>query len=213
VTAPARRTVLPDLPLGAAALTRALANRGADASSDYDLSPEVLRTLPATRQLKPAAVLVPVVEREFGLSLILTRRSARLKHHPGQIAFPGGRMDSTDPSRWHAALREAQEEIALDPGFVTPLGVLDRHETVTAYDVEPHVGLISDGFAVKPSEDEVAEVFEVPLAEVLNPARFQVHTRNWQGRTRQYYAVPHGPYYIWGATARMLKGLSDRVHR
>ena len=103
--------------------------------------------------------------------------------------------------------------MALDPGLVTPLGVLDRHETVTSYDVEPHVGLIRDGFTVTPQEAEVAEVFEVPLDYVTDPARFQIHTRLWQGRPREYYAVPFGPYYIWGATARMLKGLSARLHR
>ncbi|NNU79281.1 CoA pyrophosphatase [Halovulum dunhuangense] len=192
-------------------LSRALDAPRPGASSDYDLNPEIRAHLPEGRSLRPAAVLVPVVERPAGLSVLLTRRSVRLRHHPGQIAFPGGRMDPGDASRWHAALREAREEIGLAPELVAPLGRLDRHETVTAFDVEPHVGLVRGDFVVTPCEDEVAEVFEVPLAFVLNPAHFQTHSRIWQGTPRQYWAVPYGPYYIWGATARMLKGLSERV--
>lgn len=192
-------------------LTRALAAPGPERSSDYDLNPEVWAALPAGRKLKPAAVLVPIVERDSGLQVVLTRRSRRLKHHPGQIAFPGGRVDDDDASHWAAALREAEEEIALAPGVVSPLGTLDRHETVTGYDVEPHVGLIEGPTRFRPAEAEVAEVFEVPLWFLLDPANYQTHTRRWNGMDRRYYAVPWGPYYIWGATARMLKGLSDRV--
>ena len=185
--------------------------RPAQASSDYDMNPEVRAHLPQGRKLREAAVLVPLVERPGGLTVLLTRRSTRLRHHPGQIAFPGGKRDTGDPSLWATALREAEEEIGLAPTHVAPMGVLDRHETVTSFDVEPHVGLVTGAFSVTPCEHEVAEVFEVPLAFLLEPAHYQTHGRIWQGHQRQYFAVPYGPYYIWGATARILKGLADRV--
>ncbi|WP_308860723.1 CoA pyrophosphatase [Oceanibium sediminis] len=192
-------------------LSRALAAPGLEKSSDYDLNPEIWAGLPPVRKLKPAAVLVPLLQRDSGLQVVLTRRSRRLKHHPGQIAFPGGRVDPDDATRWDAALREAEEEIALPRDVVSPLGVLNRHETVTGFDVEPHIGLIEGPADFHPAEAEVAEVFEVPLWFLLDPAHYQTHTRRWNGIDRRYYAVPWGPYYIWGATARMLKGLSDRV--
>ncbi len=191
-------------------LSRALL-QPAQASSDFDLNPEVRAVLPATRALREAAVLVPLVERSAGLTVLLTRRSTRLRHHAGQIAFPGGKRDNDDPSLWATALREAEEEIGLSPSHVAPMGVLDRHETVTSFDVEPHVGLVSGAFSVSACEDEVAEIFEVPLAFLLEPGNYQTHGRIWQGHHRQYFAVPYGPYYIWGATARILKGLADRV--
>ncbi|MSU89535.1 CoA pyrophosphatase [Rhodobacteraceae bacterium 2CG4] len=180
-------------------------------SSDFDLAPDIRTALPPGRKLKPAAVLIALVERDDGPHVLLTRRSRRLKAHPGQIAFPGGRVDAGDASSWHAALREAQEEIGLEPALVAPLGAMPRHETVTGFDVEPHVGRVAPGFSVRAAEAEVAEVFEVPLAFLLDPVNYQVHERDWNGRRRRYYAVPWGPYYIWGATARILKALSDRV--
>ena len=185
----------------------------AQASSDHDLNPEVRASLPAARRLREAAVLVPLVERPNGVTVLLTRRSTQLRHHPGQIAFPGGKRDPHDPSLWATALRESHEEIGLDPAHVAPMGTLDRHETVTRFDVTPHVGLITEAFDVRPCEAEVAEVFEVPLAFLLDPRRYQTHSRMWMGVQRQYFAVPYGPYYIWGATARILKGLADRMRR
>ncbi|MHA3978237.1 CoA pyrophosphatase [Halovulum sp. GXIMD14794] len=193
-------------------LERALRGPWPGDSSDFDLAPDVKAALPPNRKLKPAAVLIALVERPDGPGVLLTRRSRRLKAHPGQIAFPGGRVDDDDANNWAAALREAEEEIGLDPTLVTSLGVMPRHETVTGFDVEPHVGRVAPGFAVRAAEAEVAEVFEVPLAFLLDPSNFQVHERDWQGRKRAYYAVPYGPYYIWGATARILKTLSDRVN-
>lgn len=192
-------------------LTRALAAEAVP-SSDYDLAPEVLALLPSDRRLRPAAVLVPLVARAGGgLSVILTRRSTRLRHHPGQIAFPGGKLERGEDF-WTAALREAHEEIGLTPDLVArSLGTLPRHETVTSFTVEPHVALIEQSFAPLPCEDEVAEVFEVPLGFLMEPAHYQTHARVWRGIERQYYAVPYGPYYIWGATARILKGLADRM--
>ena len=179
------------------------------ASSDYDLNPGMRR--PAGRPLRAASVLVPLVERGTGLSLILTRRAALLKHHPGQVAFPGGKQEPGDPTPLAAALREAEEEIGLDAASVEPLGALDPHETVTDFLVTPFVGVVPAGFRPRPDPAEVEEVFEVPLAFALDPANLQVHGRRWQGVLRHYYVIPYGPHYIWGATARMLKTFADRM--
>ena len=178
-------------------------------SSDYDLNPGVRRL--ASRPLRPASVLVPLIERGGGLTLILTRRAALLRHHPGQVSFPGGKQEPTDATPLDAALREAEEEIGLRAGQVDVLGALDRHETVTDFAVTPYVGLVDAGFLPRIDRAEVDEVFEVPLAFVLDPANLQVHRRKWQGMERRYYVIPYGPHYSWGATARMLKTLSDRM--
>ncbi len=178
-------------------------------SSDYDLNPGV-RPNPA-RPLRAASVLVPLVERGAGLAVVLTRRAALLKHHPGQVAFPGGKQEPSDPTPLDAALREAEEEIGLDPSLVTILGTLDAHVTVTDFTVRPFVGLIGEGFQPRPDRAEVDEVFEVPIDFALDPANFQIRGRIWQGQLRRYYVLPYGPHYIWGATARMLKVLADRL--
>jgi 8-oxo-dGTP pyrophosphatase MutT (NUDIX family) len=178
-------------------------------SSDFDLNPGIRP--PTDKPLRPAAVLVPVWLRPEGAGLILTKRSSHLKHHPGQIAFPGGKVDATDASPEAAALREAQEEIGLPPDRVEILGALPVHETVTGFAVTPFVGPVRGAFDPTPEAGEVEEVFSVPLAHVLTPARFAIERRQWMGVWRRYYAVPYGPYYIWGATARILRGLADRV--
>lgn len=186
-------------------LTDALSKTGS-ASSDFDLNKNV--HAPDVR-LTPAAVLVAVhAETE---TLILTKRSARLKHHPGQIAFPGGKQDPTDASLTDAALREAHEEIGLPRGMVNVLGTLPTHQTVTGYQMTPVLATISGRFDPVPEAGEVSEVFHVPLAHVTDPAMFRVEGRFWQGRKRLYYTVPFGPYYIWGATARILRALAERL--
>ncbi|SLN33650.1 CoA pyrophosphatase [Pseudooctadecabacter jejudonensis] len=185
------------------ALLRAV-DRVGQGTSDFDLNPEVV--LPKGRVLKQAGVLMAVTH---DAQVILTKRSAHLKNHPGQIAFPGGRMDDTDTDLVQTALREAQEEIGLDPTCVDVLGPLPSHETVTSYTATPIVALIPSGLTFTPEPGEVAEVFTVPLSHVTTIANFAVQGRRWRGQRRQYYTVPYGPHYIWGATARMLRSLAE----
>ena len=191
-------------------LRRALAVPGND-SSDFDLNPDV--PLPEDRILRPAGVLVAADLTTPEPTLILTKRSARLKHHPGQIAFPGGKQDPRDANPVTTALREAEEEIALPRAAVNVIGTLPAHETVTGYSVTPVVALIRTPVTLTPEAGEVEEVFRVPFAFVTDPANFRVEGRRWQGRRRHYYAVPWGPYYIWGATGRILRALADRLAR
>ncbi len=181
-------------------------SRPGSASSDFDLNKDV--QVPDCK-LTPAAVLVGV--RAETESVILTKRSARLKHHPGQIAFPGGKQDDTDATIINAALREAEEEIGLPAQLVETLGTLPPHQTVTGYQVTPVLALVSGHYDPVPEASEVSEVFEVPLSHLANPSMFRVEGRIWQGRKRLYYTVPYGPYYVWGATARILRALADRM--
>ncbi len=192
-----------------ARLTAAVALQGG-ASSDFDLNPGMV---PQGLTLRPAAVLVPVWLHDGAARVILTKRASHLKHHPGQVAFPGGKRDAGDASLQSCALREAREEIGLAPDRVQILGELPAHVTVTGFTVTPVLGLVRDAFEPVAQADEVEEVFTVPLAHVLNESRYSIERRLWRGIWRRYYAVPYGPYYIWGATARILRGLADRVAR
>jgi 8-oxo-dGTP pyrophosphatase MutT (NUDIX family) len=158
----------------------------------------------ADREIRPAAVLVPVVRRDDDLTVLFTRRTSHLHDHAGQISFPGGRTEPDDASASDTALRETAEEIGLAPGHVEVLGHLTDYTTVTGYRVTPVVGLVSSPFELKLDDFEVAEVFEVPLAFLLDPANHQRNLLIHDGRERHYYAMPYGPYYIWGATAGML---------
>jgi 8-oxo-dGTP pyrophosphatase MutT (NUDIX family) len=187
---------------------RAALARHSSESSDFDLNPG---TLPPGRSLRAAAVLVPIWLQDGAARVILTKRASGLKHHPGQIAFPGGKIDDCDDGPEGAALREAWEEIGLPPDGVQILGRLPAHETITAYTVTPILGLVRAAFDPILQRDEVEEVFSVPLAHVLNPANFAIEQREWRGVWRRYYAAPYGPYYIWGATARILRGLAERM--
>lgn len=186
-------------------LEDALAKTG-DASSDFDLNADV--AIPQVK-LTPAAVLIGIDARTE--HVVLTKRSARLKHHPGQIAFPGGKQDPTDASLVDAALREAREEIGLPSELCDVLGTLPPHQTVTGYQVTPVLGLITDDFTPVPEAGEVSEVFTTPLAHLLDRTQYRVEGRRWQGRKRHYYTVPFGPYYIWGATARILRAFAERM--
>lgn len=173
---------------------------------DYRLNPDDIHT-GLLERARPAAVLIGVVARPAGAAVILTERTAHLRSHSGQVAFPGGKIDATDASPAAAALREAEEEIGLAASFIEPLGYLDPYSTGTGYRIVPVVALVSPGFTLQPNPGEVADVFEVPLSFLLEPRNYVRHTRAWQGRERAYYAVPYNERYIWGATAGMIRNL------
>jgi 8-oxo-dGTP pyrophosphatase MutT (NUDIX family) len=157
--------------------------------------------------LTPAAVLVPLIQRAEGFNVLLTRRADQLRDHAGQISFPGGRIDPEDPSPEDAALREAEEEIGLPRSQVELIGRLGRYATGTGYLVYPVVGVIEQPVLLTPEPAEVAEIFEVPLAFFLDPANHRPHVFEHRGRRHRLIAMPYGDYFIWGATAQMLRGL------
>jgi 8-oxo-dGTP pyrophosphatase MutT (NUDIX family) len=159
--------------------------------------------------LVPAAVLVPVVAGRGGLNMLLTRRTAHLQVHAGQISFPGGRLESDDPDAAAGALREAEEEIGLERRAVELIGRLDTYITRTGFEVTPVVGLISQPVQLRPDPFEVAEIFEVPLDFVLDPRNRERRSREFNGVQREFWAIPYRDYFIWGATAGMIVNLSE----
>lgn len=176
-----------------------------EGSSDFEFSQQELpKATP-----RPAAVLMAF--HPDG-RLILTRRASGLRHHAGQIALPGGKLDSEDASHEAAALREAHEEIGLPPDHVELLGRLPAHLTITGFAMVPVLGLITRDFAPVADPGEVAEIFAVPFSHIADPANYHVEGRRWRGEWRGYRVAPWGPYYIWGATARVLFGLAQRLH-
>jgi 8-oxo-dGTP pyrophosphatase MutT (NUDIX family) len=158
----------------------------------------------------PAAVLVGVVDRPQP-TVILTERPKTMRKHPGQISFPGGRIDPGDSGPAEAALREADEEIGLSPSFIEVVGTTDRYRTVTGFEVTPVVAVVRPGFTLRCEPREVADAFEAPLYYLLDPARQQVRTVEWRGRERTYYEIMWEGRRIWGATAAMLVNLSRRL--
>ena len=178
-----------------------------DHSHDFPNEPEIGLDL-----AKPAAVLVPVVLRPSEVSVLFTQRATGLRSHSGQIAFPGGRIDETDASPIAAALREAEEEIGLDGSLVEPLGYLDAYLSSTGYLVSPVVATVAPEFELTLNPHEVADTFEVPLRFLMDSVNHQIHSREWKGRMRSYYAMPFGERYIWGVTAGIVRNLYERLY-
>jgi 8-oxo-dGTP pyrophosphatase MutT (NUDIX family) len=160
---------------------------------------------------KAAAVLVPIIAHPEEATVLLTQRAMSLRAHSGQIAFPGGRVDA-DETPLAAALREAEEEIGLDGADVRPLGYLDAYLSGTGYLVTPLVALVPPGLPLVLNEAEVADVFEVPLGFLMDPARHEIHEREWNGRLRRYYAISFGERYIWGVTAGIIRNMYERLY-
>ncbi len=196
---------------------RARILRATDVSDEHDGGDHVLnpgwapgaQTLPAGRD---AAVLVPVVDRPAGASVLLTTRSTRLRHHSGQIAFPGGRIDPTDASPEAAALREAAEEVGLPAAQVEILGRLEAYRSSTGYRIVPVLSVVTPPIALRLNPDEVDDAFEVPLGFLMDAANHRLESRVWQGAERHFYTMPFGERYIWGVTAGILRSLYERYY-
>lgn len=184
-------------------------HRGFGEHGDHTLSGLPPLTLPnAPSPPRPAAVLVPILTHASGPTVLLTRRTDHLHDHAGQISFPGGRIEPDDPSPEAAALREAEEEVGLDPAAVDLVGRLDLYRTVTGYAVTPIVGLVSPLARFTPDPFEVADIFEVPLSFILDRRNHQKHFRETPVGRRYFYVLPYQDRYIWGATAGMLVNFS-----
>ena len=180
------------------------------ARGDLDLNPEMW-VRAGVKATKPAAVLVPVIDRPEP-TVLLTLRTAELASHAGQVAFPGGKIDPVDDSPVAAALREAKEETGLAPNLIEPIGYLDLYLTFSGFRILPTVARVAPDFTLTLNPREVVETFEVPLAFVMTPANHQRKTRDWNGLRRDYYAIPFENRYIWGITAGILRNLYDRVY-
>ena len=176
---------------------------------DYDFNPE-FKPPPGPRTLTPAAVLLPIISRAVP-TVLFTRRTATLSKHAGQVSFPGGRVDDDDLSPLEAALRETHEEVGITSNFISVAGFMEGYETGTGFAILPVVGVLHDGFALTPEPSEVAEIFEVPLAFLLDPRNCERRSAEWQGRKREFYAFNYGSHYIWGATAAILVNFAQKL--
>ena len=180
-------------------------------TSDFDLGP-AYGPNEVDGPLTPASVLIGLVERPAGLSVILTRRADTLRRHTGQIALPGGRRDPGE-TPWQTALREAHEEIGLEPAYVSLAGLSSPYRTGTGYLITPVVGFVADGFTLTPNPDEVADIFETPFGFLMDPANVEEHERELpSGEKRRFYAMTHDERFIWGATAGILHALYERLY-
>lgn len=180
------------------------------ARGDLDLNPAMWERA-GVAATKPAAVLIPVIDRDEP-TVLLTIRTQELASHAGQVAFPGGKIDPEDKSPAAAALREANEEIGLAPALIQPLGYLDLYLTFSGFRILPTLGRVRPDFTLTLNPREVTETFEVPLAFLMTPANHQRKSREWKGIAREYYAIPFADRYIWGITAGIVRNLYDRVY-
>ena len=180
------------------------------ARGDLDLNPSMWERA-GVSATKPAAVLIPVIDRSQP-TVLLTQRTKELASHAGQIAFPGGKIDASDATPAAAALREASEEIGLAPALVEPLGYLDLYLTFSGFRILPTVARVEPDFTLTLNPWEVTETFEVPLEFLMRPEHHERHSRDWKGINREYYAIPFGDHYIWGITAGIVRNLYERVY-
>ena len=186
---------------------------------DPNISPEtgdpgtdrMLEIMAREAPVRPAAVLIPVVDHREP-TVLLTQRSAHLKEHSGQVAFPGGKIDATDASPLDAALREAEEEVGLDRSFIDPIGYLGVYGTGFGFRILPTLARVKPGFKLTINHSEVDDAFEVPLSFLMNPVNHQLHSKEFRGMERSYYAMPFAERYIWGATAGILRALYERIY-
>ena len=172
---------------------------------------KMLEIIAREQPVRPAAVLIPVVDHQEP-TVLLTQRSPNLSEHAGQIAFPGGKIDATDASPCDAALREAWEEVGLDGSFIDPIGYLGVYGTGFGFRILPTVARVKPGFKLTINHSEVVDAFEVPLSFLMNPANHQIHSKEFRGMERSYYAMPYAERYIWGATAGILRVLYERIY-
>lgn len=179
-------------------------------AGDHVLNPGQLPP-DAARAARPAAVLIGLIARERGTTVLLTQRAAALRQHSGQVAFPGGRIDGPHETPVEAALREAQEEIGLDPERVEPFGRLDTYLSGSGFRIAPIVAQVHPPFSLTFNDAEVADAFEVPFAFLMDAANHQKQSREWQGQERFYYAMPWKERYIWGVTAGIIRNLYERL--
>jgi 8-oxo-dGTP pyrophosphatase MutT (NUDIX family) len=178
---------------------------------DHVLNPTIAHLIrPAT--LRDAAVLVPVVDRGADSTLLLTKRTEKLRSHSGQIAFPGGRIDPEDASAVHAALRETEEEIGLDASFIDVVGRMPDYVTGSGYRIAPVLATVRPGFLLTINEDEVDDAFEVPLSFLMDPVNHRRESRVWEEQERHFYTMPHGERYIWGVTAGIIRTIWERLY-
>jgi len=171
----------------------------------------MLQIIAREQPVRPAAVLIPVVDHPQP-TVLLTQRSVHLAEHAGQISFPGGKIDATDASPLDTALREAFEEIGLGREFIEPIGYLDLYGTGFGFRILPTLARVRPGFKLVVNHSEVDDAFEVPLAFLMNPENHQVHSKEFRGMERSYYAMPFAERYIWGATAGILRVLYERIY-
>lgn len=190
---------------------RRLSAADGSVDGDHTLNPDMQELL-AQMKLRDAAVLIPVVDYGDHTRMILTKRTEKLRSHSGQISFPGGRIDATDPTPEFAAMREAEEEIGLTPDYVDVVGRMPDYVSGSGFRIAPILAVVRPGFSLKINADEVDDAFEVPLGFLMDPANHNRESRIWQNRERYFYTMPFGERYIWGITAGIIRNVYERLY-